>query len=395
LPLADHLMERRRLSLTTRGAFALGVAPTSAVAGFLLGAEELVLLSLALVTLLLGGALQSARRSRQARGHWRLSVQLAGSDVEAGRPLVVSVTLVADGRGGSVPTWLEDPKPCWQRVNRSRSDGARRPLPNPSSALPVPRLAGDGSASFEFLAPTEYRGVYALTGLRLWCFDSVGLFAQMVGLGPSATITVHPVPTEVELTDELLRGREGPEENQPVVSNTPARRDNFGDFAGLRPYVPGDRLRLLYWPALARTGELMVRDFEDIAPRRVHVVVDVRPLVGYRGTEAVLAAAAGVGLQVLAHGATLELSTSSGEQIAIGPGRHGDTALMRAIAAIESTPPPATVGRRARRRTQAPPGPPIAHGFATYGGTPLVITTHGGANALPSSLGFSDLIIAA
>jgi uncharacterized protein (DUF58 family) len=371
------------------------VAPTSAVAGFLLGAEELVLLSLALVTLLAGGALQSAHRARRARGHWRLSVQLAGSDAEAGRPLAMLVALAADGPGGSVPIWLEDPKPCWRRISRSAGDAVKRPLPNPSSALPVPRLDGDGSATFEFLAPTEYRGVYALTGLRLWCFDSVGLFSQLVGLGPSATITVHPVATEVELTDELLRGREGPEENHPVASTTPTRRDNFGDFAGLRPYVPGDRLRLLYWPALARTGELMVRDFEDIAPRRVHVVVDVRPLIGYRGTEAVLAAAAGVGLQVLAHGATLELSTSSGEQIAIGPGAHGDTALLRAIAAIESTPPPATIGRRAGRRTQAPPNQPIAHGFATFGGSPLVITTHGGANALPNSLGFSDLIIAA
>ncbi len=46
-------MERRRVTLTTRGAVALGVVPVSALAGALLGAEELVLLSVALCILLL------------------------------------------------------------------------------------------------------------------------------------------------------------------------------------------------------------------------------------------------------------------------------------------------------------------------------------------------------
>jgi uncharacterized protein (DUF58 family) len=256
----------------------------------------------------------------------------------------------------------------------------------------VPRPDDDGTTSFEFLTPAEYRGVYTMPGQRLWCFDSVGLFSQLVGTGPSTTITVHPVPTEVELSDDVLRGDAGPEEQQIVTSAAPTRRDNFGDFGGLRPYVPGDRLRLLYWPALARTGELVVRDFEDVAPHRVHVVADVRPLLGFRGTEAVLAAAAGVGLQVLAHGATLELSTSSGERIAIGPGPYAEASLLRAVAAIESTPPP---HERSRRQPPAPPIPPVAHGFSAYGAAPLMITTRGGADTLPDSLAFGHLLIAA
>ncbi len=55
-----------RLSLTTRGAFAIGIAPSSAIAGFVLGAEELVLLSVALFALLACGFIQCTARARAA-----------------------------------------------------------------------------------------------------------------------------------------------------------------------------------------------------------------------------------------------------------------------------------------------------------------------------------------
>jgi uncharacterized protein (DUF58 family) len=387
-------MERHRPSLTSRGAFALAAVPISAFAGLIVGAEELVLLSLALLSLLVGGALQCGVRAGRARGNMRMAVRLESSDAEVGGTLTMAVELTGAGRGGAVPTWLEDPSDSWQRVGRSTPVEAGPPRPNPTSALPVPGTDSGGATTLRFAVPTAHRGVFTLTGLRLWCFDSFGLVSQLVAAGPSATVTIHPVPAIVEVTDDLLRGEEGPESTQLVASSAHLRRDNFGDFAGLRPYVPGDRLRLLYWPALARTGELMVRDFEDVAPRRVHVVVDVRPLIGYRGTEAVLAAAAGVGLQVLAQGATLELSTSSGERIGIGPGSLSDMALLRSIAAIESTPPPPQSGRRRRRRLPTVHVAPGDLGFAAQGGLVLVITTEGGMHTLPSTLHYTHVVLA-
>ena len=178
-------------------------------------------------------------------------------------------------------------------------------------------------------------------------------------------------------------------------------RDSSGDFSGIRPYVPGDRLRLLYWPALARSGELMVRDFEDAGSSRVHVVADVRPLVGEAGSERVLAAVAGIGMQVLAQGSVVELSTTAGERIAIGPGPLGAASLLRGHRLVRdpgrgciSAPPrlsprPATcapairAGRRAesssrRRRRRAA----------------LVVTTADGVRALPGTLGFAHVVVA-
>ena len=231
-----------------------------------------------------------------------------------------------------------------------------------------------------------------MAGLRLWCFDSFALVAQLVAIGPSATITVYPVPTAVDLGEEMLRGVESAEDSQPASVVSPTKGASLGDFSGIRSYVPGDRLRLLYWPALARTGDLMVRDFEDSGPNRVHVVADVRATNGPAGCESVLSTAAGVGLAVLARGSVVELSATSGERIAVGPGPFAERALLRAIAGMETIPPPA---RRRRRRgaTTVPRHPETVPLHATRGRS-LVITTARGAADMSGLPGSAYLVIA-
>jgi hypothetical protein len=130
-------------------------------------------------------------------------------------------------------------------------------------------------------------------------------------------------------------------------------------------------------------------------------VVDVRPLVGELGLERVLAAAAGVGLSVLAQGSVLEFSTTAGDQLAIGPGPLGEQALLRTIAGIEMTTDGASSlwrwrgrGRgRGRGRWAARP-PTGAREFHAVSGTPLMVTTAEGAQAMPDALGFAHLVIA-
>jgi uncharacterized protein (DUF58 family) len=386
-----------RGALTARGAVALAVVPVGVVPGLLTGAEELVLLSIALFTLLLCGLGQSAWRGRRARGNWRVTVQLDTSDAEVGRELAAFVTLTAAGRGGSVPLWLENPTRCWERVGHHGPEERRRmPLANPALSLRVPLLVSGATVRFRSLAPTERRGVFVLQGCRLWCFDSLGFFSQLVGMGPSATITVHPVPVAVELADDMLVGEPGTGDTLSTVPRASRRQDSLGDFSGIRPYVPGDRLRLLYWPALARTGDLMVRHFDDTGPHRVHLLADLRPLVGEHGGEAVLATAAGLGLRILAHGSTVELSTSAGQRIAIGPGPHGDIALLRAIAAVNGPPAPLSPRRwmRRRNRSTAPASGTDERSVMAVPGAPLVITTRNGADALPVLWGTSHVVIA-
>jgi uncharacterized protein (DUF58 family) len=387
-------MAQRRTTLTTRGVIALGLTPLSAVAGVALGAEELVLLSIGLLALVATGLVQSAHRAGLARGRWHVTATLSTSDAEAGSRATLSATLDSTTPTTSaVSLWLEDPQHCWTRVSRShRSEPGRRPLPSPSSAVPVPHPEGGGGTRIDFPVPTSARGVFAVSGMRLWCFDSFALVAQLVAIGPSATITVHPVPTEVELNEELLRGVQSSEDSQPAPVMSPTKGASLGDFSGIRTYVPGDRLRLLYWPALARTGDLMVRDFEDSGPNRVHVVADLRATNGTAGCESVLATSAGVGLAVLARGSVVELSATSGERIAVGPGPFGETALLRAIAGMEPTPP-AAPRRRWRRGTTVRPDPGSLP-LRAVSGRSLVITTARGAADMPGWQGSGHLVIA-
>jgi uncharacterized protein (DUF58 family) len=365
---------KRRLSVTARGWVALVLTPVSAVAGLAVGAEELILLAIGLATLLLGGLLQSAVRARRAQSNWRISMALPVSDVEVGSALALVVSVTTAQGGGSVPVWIEDPIWCWERVQR-RGKPVR---PNPALALRIPLLRDGAVTTFESAVPTEGRGVYVQRGLRLWCFDTVGLFSRLVGTGPSATVSVYPVPTPVSLPEHVLLGEPGSEDHQLLAPEGPKRRDNLGDFSGIRPYVPGDRLRLLYWPALARTGELMVRDFEDTGPRHMYLHADVRWQVGLSGSERILATAAAVGLDALALGSIVELSTSSGERIAIGPGLHAAISFLRAIAAVDAFGGPAAAER----------------GVSHLSTSPLVITTAEGATSLPGALGLAHIALA-
>jgi uncharacterized protein (DUF58 family) len=376
----------------------LGGVPVSALAGALLGAEELVLLAIALCLLLLLGLAQISHRAGRGRDGWHLGVQLPTSDVQVGGALALIVAVTSPEGAGPTPAWLEDPVRRWRLVRRplrrvDRTSSPRQPLPSPATVVRVPPMPGGSSASYSFPAPTMRRGVFALRPFRLWCPDSLGLLAKVVATGPSATITVHPSPVSIELHADLLYGEQGAEAAL-VAPRAPTRSDSFGDFSGLRSYVPGDRLRLLYWPALARTGELMVREFEDAGSHRVQVVADVRPLIGAAGCESVLATAAAVGLQALAAGSLVELSTTAGERIAIWPGPQGAIGLLRAVATIEL----AAAARPGRRRwfgsRKAAVADALAPALHPTSGRQLVVTTRDGAEAMPATFGLADLVIA-
>ena len=378
---------QRRVTLTTRGVVALAVPRWRALAGVLLGAEELVLASIALGLLLAGGLAQCAYRTARDRDVWRVGVDLGASDTELGGLLAVRVTVGSSG-GATAPVWLETPELSWVPA---RAMEGHRPLPSPTLVRRVPPLESGVTATFSSVAPTWSRGVFTLQPLRLWCADSLGLVARLVTSGPRATVTVYPAPTSVDLDEDLLRGESGAERSETLTSVARRGHDTLGDFSGIRPYIPGDRLRLLYWPALARRDELMVRDFEDSGSHRVQVVADLRPSLGASGCESVLATAAGVGLAALARGSVVELSTTAGERIAIGPGPHGALALLRAVAAIETG---VAAGPSKRRRGRATRSEPAERDLPPPVGTQLVVTTGDGARTMSASFGFAHLVIA-
>lgn len=94
------------------------------------------------------------------------------------------------------------------------------------------------------------RGIGSLDTVRLRSLFPFGVLSRHRDLSLPAEVLVYPAPAR------------GP---SPVVntgmgveSADATGRADIGDFAGLRPYAPGDPIRRVHWPTSARAGAPMV-----------------------------------------------------------------------------------------------------------------------------------------
>jgi len=116
------------------------------------------------------------------------------------------------------------------------------------------RLAPGEERVLEYQLACDRWGAYVLGNIRLTAHDRFRVFryAQRVEVG--LPLKVYPRP---ELIKDLLR----PLETQVFAGNLVAREKGEGiEFADLRPFVPGDRVRRVNWRASARRGELWVNE---------------------------------------------------------------------------------------------------------------------------------------
>jgi uncharacterized protein (DUF58 family) len=158
----------------------------------------------------------------------------------------------------------------------------------------VPALGTGAFALTDGVLPTTppRRGVFATArvdlrssaplGLVEWRRSVVVTFPEPVEIGPAPRASVVPPPQQrFEAGDELLRG--------------------------VRPYVPGDSVKTVHWPATARSGSLVIRQFD--APTQPELVILVDLNGDEAAAEALAGRAAGLAGEVLAGGATAMLAT--------------------------------------------------------------------------------------
>src|SRR3954453_18900113 len=92
-----------------------------------------------------------------------------------------------------------------------------------------------------------------------------GPFRWEQTLDRSAGLQVYPRP-------EALRELVAPRETQLFTGNRVSRQKGEGlEFADLRPFAPGDRIRRINWRASARRGDLWVNEFH--AERNADVIL--------------------------------------------------------------------------------------------------------------------------
>ena len=195
-----------------------------------------------------------------------------------------------------------------------RNDGRRLALPGrldvPVGAglveFGVPLLRPGHTVSQPLDIPGLRRGVVKVGPATTVRSDPVGLLRREHAFDDVHEVFVHPRTTTLPSTSAgLIRDLEG----------NPTRRlvDSDMSFHAIREYAPGDSRRHIHWKSTAKTGRLMVRQYEESRRSRMAVVLAVAEHEYSDADEFELAVgcAASLGLRAVRDARDVEIVTGS------------------------------------------------------------------------------------
>jgi len=185
------------------------------------------------------------------------------------------------------------------------------------------------------------RGSYLLSGYRLATKFPFALFRKSRDVDAPLEVLVYPARVGVPR----------PPPRTAATGEAPAHRlGRRGEFFGLRERRAGDDRRDVHWRSSARTGRLLVREYEDELARRVIIGVDnalplavreaatdgaLTPAVEAQvsAVERAISVAASLCAAYLEVGWTVELS-ARGCHVPAGAGRAHEARIGRALALL-------------------------------------------------------------
>lgn len=236
----------------------------------------------------------------------------------------------------------------------------------PSYALQV-RLTGEstgprvlrlgaGEAATATLHPCfPRRGLHTLPALRLATRYPFGLFTKSAPAAPPRPILVYPAlapapPAPAEGTGDQEAAR---------------RRGVGGELFDLRPYRPGEDMRLIHWPVTAKAGRLMLRETAAETGGSLTIILERAAGASPEAVEADVSRAAAAAVAACARGAAVRLLAGR-RQVPWGTGeRHADR-ILRELALLD----PAGDGLPGPGETPGPRGGPGALRLALGAGRP-------------------------
>lgn len=115
------------------------------------------------------------------------------------------------------------------------------------------------------------RGLYLDPALVAACEAPFGLWRAIRQVQCEGTVEIAPLLADVGFPKELAR-----HSLQGDGKLEPPKRGRGYDFFALREYQPGDPVRNIYWPATAKSEEVIVREFEEEGVSPLAVVADLR-----------------------------------------------------------------------------------------------------------------------
>ena len=236
------------MRLTRSGVALLVVAVGCLVIGRLFGTLELFLLgAMSLIAVLVAVAFTATTRLDLAVGRTAAPVRM-----RAGSPARIDLSLRNNARRRTPVLLLRD------EVQGTKA-----------AALMLAPIGAGATAQVAYRLPTRRRGELVVGPLDLTIGDPLGLTRSTVRASRDVSLMVH-----AELLDlhplHAIAGRDPTADQQP----TRTLAEGGDEFFALRPYVVGDELRRVHWPATARFNDLVVKQEERPRTGRVTVLLD-------------------------------------------------------------------------------------------------------------------------
>lgn len=133
----------------------------------------------------------------------------------------------------------------------------------------VPLLGPHHSTTMQLTVPTPRRGVITAGPLTVARQDPLGLLRREMTWRDVHHIHVHPRTVALPPNSAgLVRDLEGQSSRRLTDSDL--------SFHAVREYVRGDAMRHIHWKSTAKTGTLMVRQYEESQTARLAVLFDAR-----------------------------------------------------------------------------------------------------------------------
>ncbi len=170
--------------------------------------------------------------------------------------------------------------------------------------VPLLRSGSDHTERLTIAAPR--RGIIQVGPMTIGRGDPVGLFQRDHTWPEIQHLYVHPQTVQVPSTSAgLLRDLEG------AVTKTIV--DSDLSFHAIRDYVQGDSRRHVHWKSTAKTGVLMVRQYEETRRSRIAILLDLEStqFASEDEFETAVSIAASLGVQAVRDGREVVITASA------------------------------------------------------------------------------------
>lgn len=205
------------------------------------------------------------------------------------------------------------------------------PVGQGAAEFRIPKLAPAGTHEDLFTIPTQRRQVLEVGPVRSVRQDPFVILRRQVKWTDRYELFIHPQTTALDGSSSgFIRDLEGMPTSD--LSNSDV------SFHALREYQHGDDRRHIHWKSTARTGELMVRQFEET--RRSHLALALTTSLeeyseahSEEDFELAVSVAASIGQQAVAEQRKLAILTQAGP-VRTDSGRM----MMDGLTRIEASP---------------------------------------------------------